>query len=187
MPNEPKKDVPTSDPAAEPISAVVDVTVDIHEAVQTIREACEVIRDALRLSLSAGQGMAGIRTVIAARGLDGIQARLDEGWELLHLDLCDEIRELGGTARRATSMAWVPYGILGKRDALAAADRAAILADEQRQLIERATPVSASQPDAPPPTPGPAPEEARTGHQVQPHRTQAVGSEYEGQGALAKR
>jgi hypothetical protein len=131
--------------------------------------------------------MAGIRTVIAARGLDGIQARLDEGWELLHLDLCDEIRELGGANRQATRMAWVPYGILGKRDALAAPDRAAILADEERQLIERATPVSAVQPDMPVPAVAPAPEEARTGHTVQPHRTQPLASGYEGQGALANR
>ena len=187
MPNDQKSNTHTV-PTGDPVTA-------LREAVAAIREAQDVIHDALSLSLGAGSGLAGIRVVMAARGLDDIQARLDEGWEILHLAYCDEIRELSGVTRQATRMAWVPYAILGKRAVMASPDRAAILADEERQLVERASPLTATStfeaqdglvgaaPTEDVSTPAPA-RDAR-GHFVQPHRTQVIGAGYEATGGLA--
>jgi len=194
----PKADVPTSEPQGE-AEATADVvgsftievvrgTLDsLQKSVTVISEAASVIREAMQLSLQAGAGLAGIRTVTAAPGINNIQALLDQGWEILHLSFCDEVRETSAVRGRAISTQWVPYAILGKRGELAASDRQGIAADAERQLLEHASPLTAGQAEVPGGSEeGPA-DSARPqalGHQVEPHRTQTVPPDFEPTGGL---
>lgn len=169
--------------------------------IEVVSEALDRFIVALReitISLTAAphHTLADYRTVIAARGLDDIQRRLDEGWELLHLDLCDEVRSVAGPSQRANAMMWVPYAILGKRAVLMAADQLAILRDEERQMRERASPLGSpigmgeevpAAEEPPFAEGGPVPEPPREKVQARVVTEPVASKGFTGQGALANR
>ncbi|OGS01202.1 MAG: hypothetical protein A2V88_08965 [Elusimicrobia bacterium RBG_16_66_12] len=136
--------------------------------------------------------LSGYRSVNAARGLQEIQARLDDGWDIVHLDFCEEIRKRTGVGRQGQVMAWTPYAILGKRDTLVATDRAAIALADERRAVEGGTPLGEEAEDeSVPPAPA-ADEEAQPigsraprGRHLTSQPPRSIGAE--GMGALANR
>ena len=66
--------------------------------------------------------LSGYRSVNAARGLQEIQQLLDGGWDILHLDFCEEVRSRSGIGGKSSVLAWTPYAIMGKPDTLAGTD-----------------------------------------------------------------
>jgi len=133
------------------------------------------------------------RSVNAARGLQEIQARLDDGWDILYLDFCEEIRRRSGVGRQGQIMAWTPYAILGKRDTLVATDRAAIALADERRAVEGGTPLGDEAPEeaaAPPAAaayqePEPIGSRAPRGRRITAASPASQGAE--GLGALANR
>lgn len=93
---------------------------------------------AFRVMVASAQGsrdLPGYRSVNAARGLNECQALLDQGWDIIHPDFCEEVRQRSGVGRQPSVYAWTPYFIMARRETLVPQDRAAILiADEDRAM-----------------------------------------------------
>jgi len=131
------------------------------------------------------------RSVNAARGLQEVQRLLDEEWDILHLDFCEEIRSRSGIGGKSSVMAWTPYAIMGKRDTLAGTDRAAIALADDRRAVEAGTPMSDEAEKEPPSAPAPFEEKQPIGsreprgRRITAASPASVGAE--GLGALANR
>jgi len=144
--------------------------------------------------LEAPSGFSAYRSVNAARGLQEIQGLLDDGWDILHLDFCEEVRQRSGVGNQPHIMAWTPYAIMGKRETLVQTDRAAIAFADERRAVEAGTPMGEEAEEEPAPAaPAPVPHEEKQpigsreprGRRITAASPRSAGAE--GLGALANR
>jgi hypothetical protein len=138
------------------------------------------------------------RSVSAARGLEECQGLLDQGWDIIHADYCEEVRHRSGVGRQPSVLAWTPYFIMGRRETLLAQDRAAVILAEERRAMSSGMPMAdAPEPEAPeappataPPTGEPPADSYADPSQPRGRRVTAQGPKSigaEGMGALAGR
>lgn len=118
-------------PAVPPKRQVVTI-----QALDSLVEGLRDLVDALSSSGIAPQGLAAYRTVTAARNLIEMNRLLKEGWDLLHLDFCEEIIQRDTATRAPKAASWQPYAILGKAEPMAESDRRALGLADQRATRE---------------------------------------------------
>ena len=160
--------------------------------VPAIRDLIEVIT----LRGIAPLGLAAYRTTTAARSIQELNERLAEGWDMLHIDFCEEIIQRDTATRAPKKAGWQVYCVLGKPEPMVRSDRDALGISDRRATEEHATEIGGSSVDTPrqeEPSPAAAPGvEASASAPVRVPRGRVIagrgsGAGQEGTGALAGR
>jgi len=135
----PAKAAPNAQPPAEEVQGeVLESTGTLENVLQSLTRAFEAFVGAARTPAD----LSAYRSVNAARGLQECQALLDQGWDIIHSDYCEEVRRRGGVGKQASVLAWTPYFIMGRRDTMVSQDRAAILLFENQRAMASGVPVA---------------------------------------------